>query len=524
MLPIWTLGAQEDVAAISLAFILSALLVFFAGPSFKKWAPRLRARGKKRSPPRRQMTPIGKFALLSQTERNPSIICFFIAIANRDEGMKIDEFEQLWSTVMKEHERFRLHVCDPNCFEESNKPIDQYTLEVPHPENPDEFRERIDSFLLSPMDVTDQPWEICLSSGPIGSSGAILNSKELIQEGYKTETVALFRVHHVICDGVSISAAVKDISDEKDKLDGLMLDAVEKYKAQARKMGLVQKVLGLVMYYVFGSIYALSLQAWNMMTSTPNPFDQFINDKENKSKRSVSWKYLASIEEAKSVARMISRRTKLNDLFAALLSSALERQYKDLNAKSETPKTSSKCPSSVNVVVPVHLQGSVLPGQQIGNKIGAFVQAIPFNASPGAKLTSSLSRVRTISKTINKMKRTPAPLISWLLTACISYLGIESIAKDAIVRANCHATAVLSNVHGYPFEIHWKGRPIKMLCAFLPLPPKVPIGILVTSYDGMIIMSVEADYELIPDPDQFLDYMLEEYEEIKKELSFKLGQ
>ena len=118
------------------------------------------------------------------------------------------------------------------------------------------------------------------------------------------------------------------------------------------------------------------------------------------------------------------------------------------------------------------------------------------------------------------MKRTPAPLISWFLTSLISKLGLEWIAKDAIVRMNCHAAAIISNVHGFPFEIHWKGWPIKMLCAFFPLPPNIPIGILVTSYDGKIILSCEStDERVVPDTDRFLDYMLEEYEAIKTEIS-----
>ena len=96
------------------------------------------------------------------------------------------------------------------------------------------------------------------------------------------------------------------------------------------------------------------------------------------------------------------------------------------------------------------------------------------------------------------------------------------MAQDSIVRANCHAVAVLSNVHGYPFEIHWRGMPVKNLCPFLPLPPKVPVGVLVTSYDGKIILSVEsADERVVPDTEVFLNYMLEEYEAIKYEIAQK---
>ena len=58
-----------------------------------------------------------------------------------------------------------------------------------------------------------------------------------------------------------------------------------------------------------------------------------------------------------------------------------------------------------------------------------------------------------------------------------------------------------------------------MICAFLPLPTGIPIGIVVTSYTGRIIMSVDADANVVPDADQFLQWMVEEYETIKSEAS-----
>ncbi|KAL9190638.1 hypothetical protein ACHAXT_000344 [Thalassiosira profunda] len=431
--------------------------------------------------------------------------------------MSLDAFEELWTKAMAKHERFRFHLCatEPFCFEEAKKNVGEYTLELPHPRNPNEFKDRIDRFLTAPIDIKDQPWEMCISSGPIGASGAIPHSEELAKEGYRTETVALFRVHHVICDGVSLSAVVKDVSEEKERLDQMMIDALEEYKLRAKKVGLLQKLTGYILYYVVGSIYALSLQFWGMLTSR-NPFDVFTAAPRDKiGKRSVAWKHLAPVDECKSVAKSISKQTKLNDLFVALLGSALERQYTELMDNSGV-STPTKLPPTVNIVVTAHLTGSILPWQSIGNRIGAFVTSVPF--SPG-KRDSTVSRLRTISKNLARMKRTPVALISWFITSLISKLGLESLAKDSIVRWNCHSVAVISNVHGFPFEVHWTSFPVKQICAFLPLPPKVPIGLLVTSYDGKIILSVESsDDRVVPDAERFVDFMLEEYERIKKEL------
>ena len=105
-LSLWT-----DLGALctSCAFILTAAFLY------QQWAAKKSKRESKNSLLRRTLTPIGKFALLSQTERNPSIISFFIALASKnDKGMTTQEFEQLWAEVLKRHERFRYHVSEEN--------------------------------------------------------------------------------------------------------------------------------------------------------------------------------------------------------------------------------------------------------------------------------------------------------------------------------------------------------------------------------------------------------------------------
>lgn len=500
---------------------LATLLLFHKISHFRYRS--LKSKESKSAFHRRRLTPVGKFALLSQTEQNPSIIAFFIALASKDDkGLEIEEFRLIWNEVRSKHDRLRFCVSDTsNFFEGGSKSID-YVLDLPHPHNPDEFKERLSTFLCSPINVEEQPFEISLSSGPLGVSGAILNHDELISQGYKTESVALFRIHHVICDGVSLSAIIKDSTDEKDQLDGIMSAAIQKHEAHVRNICALKRIVRFVVYYIFGSIVALSLQIWNMLTLT-NPFDEFAKERDPKENtRSVSWKFLTTVEEAKSVTKAISNQTCLNDLFVALLGSALERQYQELKTSSIS---STKGPSSVGIVVPVHLAGTILPGQSISNNIGAFVSAIPFDSSTDGKRSSSLHRLQKISRILRSAKQSPAPQISWLITSLISKLGIKFVAKQAIIRCNCHAAAVISNVHGFPFEVHWKGMPIKSLAPFLPLPPNVKIGVGVFSYDGRIVVSVvSSDERIVPDTCRFLDFMLKEYEEIRKEVSKLKGR
>ncbi len=69
----------------------------------------------------RQMTSLGRFAFRSQTEENPSVITFFVALAH-EAGKELDlkEFQGIWEKrVVDKHERFRCHISreDDRLFE-----------------------------------------------------------------------------------------------------------------------------------------------------------------------------------------------------------------------------------------------------------------------------------------------------------------------------------------------------------------------------------------------------------------------
>ncbi|KAL3794874.1 hypothetical protein ACHAWO_007648 [Cyclotella atomus] len=127
----------------------------------------------------RQMTPIGRFSFMSQTESNPSIITFFIALAN-DNGTKdvdMEVFEELWKTrIMNKHERFQCRVPKTrnHCFEINERPFEEYCKVVAHPNDHKEFKARVSDFHTSPLDIHKKLWECQVSTGDLGSSGAII--------------------------------------------------------------------------------------------------------------------------------------------------------------------------------------------------------------------------------------------------------------------------------------------------------------------------------------------------------------
>jgi hypothetical protein len=395
------------------------------------------------------------------------------------------------------------------------RPLDHYISEIQHPDgkDPKEFSKRIESMLLSPIEVTDKLWHANLSCGPIGTSGAIPDSMNGIKE-FEKETILAFRIHHSLCDGVSIAAAVGDLADEAAQLQ---LNIMEELKlSEKRYQGYFFAVSFLtaflsILWFLVACFYSILLQVWKMVSSGRNPFDPVIALSNGPAKRSVDWKPIASIEEMKKVAKSISRKTTINDIACAMVSYAVQKQLEE-HSKTHGGKVS--IPQKVNITVPVHLTGGILrPGENLGNKIGGFVCTIPINGQKSAR-----DRLRTISRILRREKLLPSPMISWNLARFFTnYLPIH-FSKWALRQFSANSCAVVSNVRGFPFPIHWLGRQVKFICAFLPLPPGVPIGCVISSYAGGMSFGLNCDGRVVPNPELFSAWMLEEYTRIREDL------
>jgi hypothetical protein len=58
---------------------------------------------------------------------------------------------------------------------------------------------------------------------------------------------------------------------------------------------------------------------------------------------------------------------------------------------------------------------------------------------------------------------------------------------------------------------------VEVVSAFLPLPSGIPICIVIQSYAGAMSFTVEADRRAVPDVEIFADWMMEEYNLLKRE-------
>ena len=178
----------------------------------------------------------------------------------------------------------------------------------------------------------------------------------------------------------------------------------------------------------------------------------------------------------------------------------------------------------IHVAVPVHLKGGVvLPNESVSNCIGALVARVPCEMleEDGQQDSDnathrSVQRLRAVSSELHTIKRTPTAVISFMMAKVLSSVTNWNILPSSwmstlYANANAGSMVVVSNNRGPSIPVHIDGHKVESITAFVPLPPGIPVGVVVMSYAGRINCALSAEPWAIPDGDQFMLWILEEY-------------
>jgi len=320
--------------------------------------------------------------------------------------------------------------------------------------------------------------------------------------------------------------------DEGKEFQAMIQQKVKEFK---RKKPSWWKRLQIFLYYwCWGSVraigYQLYLYFYSFIMAPPNPWKllQQTADPTADHQRTLSWVQIASVDEVKQVAdyftkehhkrhQGLSKRQKMtvNDIFCSCISGATARliQY---HREHDATRDGLSLPY-MNLVMPVHMQGGILlPGQSMGNKIGAIVSQVPAEATPDA-----VERLHQVHESLWSRKQTPSAVLSFFVAQAFGgTLGTimgPRVTSWLFSKAHANASVVVTNVRGPEKAGHLGGRKVEANLGFLPLPPGVPIGMVVMSYNQNITLTVMAEPWAVQDADRFLSWVVEEYQQLLRQ-------
>jgi len=500
------------------------------------------------------MTSVGHFSLASQTANNPSVSSFFMTLVGNKPGFTPKDFQDLWEErgMAQRHPRFHLAISEdhPGYFEPESHNVDHVSETFfPYLYRKD-LQSRLQALQTNPLDVHDKTWEVQIAAeGPVGQSGGshkagLSHLDETVKDGL-VESVLFFRGHHALGDGVSLFTAVLDLCDEAEDFRELIKKELKKRFGRKTGVSIFQRFARQLKKFVqfwIGCVYALVYQGKLYLGTLleSNAFKELHRwalqqqtAEVDSPKRSISFSMAAPVDEVKWVAQtLIGKNATVNDVFVSCASAAIARQLQahrqqlsmldrladslhDPKARRRRKYQQLSRMKYMNIVMPVHLYGGImLPGQSMGNRIGAMIARVPGEVD---KL-GCVDRLQEVHTTLYNLKQTPTPLLSYMLARLTSSISgtflPNSLTQYLFSKANANAVAVVTNVRGPPTPIHVQGRLVSSVHGFVPLPPGIPIGLVVSSYAGNVKLSLSAEPWAVPDGDQFLVYVLEEYQSL----------
>jgi diacylglycerol O-acyltransferase / wax synthase len=522
-----------------------------------------------------RLTSVGRFSILSETATNPSIPCLVLGLAGKP--LTTEDFCQQYEQrgILERHPRFGARLDATNTYfvtpepqrrastasAASASPNDDVHHHVKETMFPmvyrNELKELIDEAITEPLNLLEGLWQVRIASGgSIGQSGVLSQGRcrqlQDVQQQQQqkqhgkddlVESLLFFRAHHCMADGVSLGAIFTDLVDEAPEFHVKIKHLIQLYKK--RKRSIWQRLQILIGYWWWGSIRAVlhQLNLYRHMLTTPSPWkvlERHYKDKIVQSshprKRTLSWCEITTLDEVKQVAKHFSNKhgrhrssVTVNDVFASCVSAAIAKLlafHRDTQPNLVLPPL-----SHMNLVMPVHMQGGILlPGQSLGNKIGALVCRIAaeqVGSSSNNKKEGgyrhmgpqSEDRLMQVHHQLTAMKETPAAFWSFVVAKMFGSMGttLGGITPWLFSKAHANASAVLTNVRGPDQYVHLGGRRIQTTLGFLPLPPGIPIGVAVSSYAGNVTLSVAAEPWAVPDADLFLLWVVEEYESLLRQ-------
>jgi hypothetical protein len=484
-----------------------------------------------------QMTSIGHFSVVSETTHNPSIVTFVMALTGRT-PLTAQEFSHLWRErgMEERHPRFHKKIVDGSKFIPTDDPVEDHVTESAFPVVPrTDVKARIQHLQMTPWDLSEKLWHMWIAPwGRLGASGLIDPEESKFdadsKDERKGESLLFFRAHHALGDGASMTAAFLDVLDEAAEIQQEIIDFLRTLRKRGeRTKGFWQalaKKMKRFFAFVFGSLRALFYQTtlfWQMLWGTDS-WSQIrkLTRTEEQAQRTVSWSKAAPLEQVKWVAQQLSAEGKkitVNDIFCACVSVAIGKQLSEHRSRIHalsSDKNSTKIVEQkhFNIAFPVHLKGGVvLPGESVGNNLGAFVVRVPGEGDDPSR-SQSHERLLQVHDTLSTAKSMPTAILSHILAKGFSYASAVLPTRFVgwmYACSNGGSIAVISNNRGLPKPVHLGGRRVEAIYGFVPLPPGIPIGVVVMSYAGNVNLTITAEPWAVPDADQFLVWVLEEY-------------
>lgn len=387
-----------------------------------------------------------------------------------------------------------------------------HRLALPSPREKPNLQEMIGQLASTPLDLDKPPWQIHLI------------------ENVGPGSVALFRVHHCLADGISLIHVLLSLADHSAdapwpsgqklsrpkktlSLKSLFpFDAVLTRVAHARRQ--TQKLGGLVVEELLATMANPMHLMEQLRTAGGTASDTmavmgrlatYNSDPKSPFKgtmgvhKKMVWTEPMSLTQIKTVGRAISTST-LNDVLIATVTGAMRRYL--LSKKMRVNRLDLKMSVPVNIRKP----GTEL---ELGNRFSLVFLSLPIY------IEDPVLRLREVKRRMDKLKKGPDAYVGYGFLSTLGKLPVDVARRAAMLFAN-KASGVLTNVPGPREPLYFSGQKINNLMFWVPRSGQAGLGISILSYAGKVTVGIAADANRMPDPERLLEGFEDEFKAMLK--------
>ena len=211
----------------------------------------------------------------------------------------------------------------------------------------------------------------------------------------------------------------------------------------------------------------------------------------------AAWSTAIQMEDVKAVGQTMGGT--INDILLSAVTGSLRRYLEERSEPVER--------LDIRAIVPVNLRPSD-ELDQMGNRFGLVFLSLPIG------IKDPIKRLIVLRRRMDTIKNSPEAVVALGILTVIG-LTPKQIEKIIISIFGMKGTAVITNVPGPRHTLYLAGQPINSLMFWVPAPGTLSIGVSIISYAGKVILGVNTDASIVPDPERIIELFQVEFEHLK---------
>jgi diacylglycerol O-acyltransferase / wax synthase len=310
--------------------------------------------------------------------------------------------------------------------------------------------------------------------------------KLTLVDNHPEGSIIIVRLHHCIADGIALMRVLSTLTHAST--EGSSAQPPIDSPLQVQQKDILNSAQGRLSRKP--NIIDMLAAILRILFRPPDP--PTILKKQLGSVKKVAWSEPLSVPEIKKIA--LYKQATINDVVMAVSTGAI-RRYMELHNDFRK--------RNIRAFIMVNLRGLRID-DELGNNFGLVFLDLPLDRQ------HPLERLEGVKQGMDTLKASAEYAATYFILNILGMLPgwIEQLATRFL---DTKGTIVSTNVPGSRHKLIMADAPIRSMIAWVPQSGRIGVGLSFVSYNNQMMVGLNADAGLIPDPDIFLELFAEEF-------------